>query len=92
MKLIRPIHGIKSVTKFNSIDELTETNLLDFFNIILNYGGYLEEFLKKPDIEILKDAPGSSIDQVRTNLNRQLQVCKDFIKIYNLTQDRKNMS
>jgi hypothetical protein len=70
------------------IHEITEEELIAEYNVCLNFKGYLEEILKKPDPVLIKLAPGSDANQVRNLLNLQLKFCNDYVLMFQDTKDK----
>lgn len=67
------------------IQDLTEEELIAFFNVSINYKEYLQEILKQPKEDLKKIAPGTDINQIRHNLHIQDKACADYISMWNTT-------
>jgi hypothetical protein len=67
------------------LHDLTEEELIAFFNVFINYIPYIDEILKQPDKNLLKIAPGSDASQVRHNIEIQKKACTDFAGMWNET-------
>ena len=78
------------------IGPLIDDDLVDFYNICLNYAAYITSLLKMPNNQLIMFAPGKSADFVRENLNRQLRLCNIYIQMWkdtiDIKQDLKKMS